>query len=184
MDALDAITTRRSVTKLIDPGPTAIQLETILNAAVHAPDHKQLSPWRFLIIDGEARKAFGEVMANAMSARDPKASEGQLEKERNKPLRAPTIVAVSVPRVETKIPFSELVAATCAAVQNILLAAHALGLGAIWKTGPAATDPNVKAKLGIDPADEVVGFVYLGQPAEPPAPRHPTTEGVVAVWSP
>ena len=96
----------------------------------------------------------------------------------------PTIVAVSVPRVETKIPFSELVAATCAAVQNILLAAHALGLGAIWKTGPAATDPNVKAKLGIDPADEVVGFVYLGQPAEPPAPRHPTTEGVVAVWSP
>lgn len=183
MDALEAILTRRSVSKLVEPGPNAVQLETMLNAAVHAPDHKELAPWRFLIIDDDARHALGEVMAEALRAREPGATPGQLDKQRQLPLRAPTIIVASAKAVETNLPFSELTAATSAAVQNILLAAHALGLGAIWRTGNPARDPHVKAALGVGDQDEIVGFVYVGTPVASPDDRNPTTAGVVSVWS-
>ena len=67
-----------------------------------------------------------------------------------------------------KVPVWEQVLAVGAAVQNIMVAAHALGLGAMWRTGDLANDPSVKAKLGFAAKDQVVGFIYLGTPATPP----------------
>ncbi len=182
MEALELIRTRRSVTKLVEPGPNANELQQMFEAAVLAPDHKELAPWRFLVIEGDGLRQLGDVLADALIARDPTATPGQVDKERGKPLRAPMIIAVASKRLETRLPFSELVAATCAATQNLLLAVAALGYGAIWRTGAAMSDSSVKKALGFDPDDELVGFVYLGSVGEAPAPRWPSTDGVVSRW--
>lgn len=166
MDALEALCTRASVSSLTEPGPTDEQLAAILRAASRAPDHARLRPWRFLIVRGEARRRLGEVMADALRASDPEAREPLLERERQKPLRAPAILVVSVtPKERPGVPEVEQILAGGAAAQNILLAAHALGLGAIWRTGGTAYDDNVIRALDLVPGSRIVGFLYLGTPA-------------------
>jgi nitroreductase len=166
MDALEALCTRTSVSSLAEPGPTDEQLAAILRAASRAPDHARLRPWRFLIVRGEARRRLGEVMADALRASDPEAPEPLLERERQKPLRAPAILVVSVtPKERPGVPEVEQILAGGAAAQNILLAAHALGLGAIWRTGGTAYDDNVIQALDLVPGSRIVGFLYLGTPA-------------------
>ena len=103
---------------------------------------------------------------------DSEIGKAQLEKERNKPLRAPVLIAVAaLPAVDPRVVESEEVAAVAAAVENMLLAAEALGLGAMWRTGDSAFDPAVKAFLTLPPEAHVVAFVYLGYPE--PTPRRP-----------
>lgn len=184
MDALEALCTRTSVSSLIEPGPTDEQLATILRAASRAPDHARLRPWRFLIVRGDARRRLGEVMADALRLSDPEAPEPLLERERQKPMRAPAILVVSVtPRERPGVPEVEQVLAGGAAAQNILLAAHALGLGAIWRTGGTAYDENVIRALELDPGSRIVGFLYLGTPAGE-AKRRPSDETVNALeWA-
>ena len=100
-------------------------------------------------------------------------------------MRAPTIV-VAAAHVQKghKIMESEQVAAAAAATQNIMLAAHALGYGAMWKTGEPAYDPGVKTALGLDADDEIMGFLYLGTNvgSSSPAPR-PAARDQVSVWA-
>jgi nitroreductase len=173
---LSALRARRSATKLkADPVPDAL-IEQVIEAATWAPNHRLTEPWRFVIVDGEARRALGEVMARSMRERlpqpDGETARAQLEKERNKPLRAPVLIAVAaVPSTDPRVVESEEVAAVAAAVQNMLLAAEALGLGAMWRTGDAAFDPAVKAFLTLPPEAQIVAFVYLGYPE--PLPRRP-----------
>jgi nitroreductase len=167
MSGLDLLLTRGSARKLADPAPTADQLDTILRAAVAAPDHGRLRPWRFVVISGEARARFGRLMAESLRRAQPDASPEALEREERKPFRAPTIVAVAAHIVESgKVPALEQITATAAATQNMMLAADALGLGAMWKTGAPAYEEDVKTGLGFAPDDEIVGFIYLG--ARPP----------------
>jgi nitroreductase len=61
-----------------------------------------------------------------------------------------------------KVPEVEQLLASGAAAQNLFLAAHALGYGVMWKTGPAAYDAGVKASVGLTPADHIVGIMHLG----------------------
>jgi nitroreductase len=166
MEALEVIYTRSSVPALAEPGPTDAQWATLLRAAGSAPDHARLRPWRFLIIRGEARRRFGDVLADALLAGEPGAAPETVARERRKPLRAPAILVVAAePKPHPKIPEIEQMLAVGAATQNILLAAHALGLGAIWRTGAPAYDPRVVAALGLPPHAKIVAFVYLGAPA-------------------
>jgi nitroreductase len=105
------------------------------------------------------------VMAQSLKRRNPDSSEEKLNVERARPLRAPVLIAVGVDKpVEEKVVEIENVCAAAAAAQNILLAAHALGLGAMWRTGPAAEDPEVKRFLGLDPDQHLIGFIYIGYP--------------------
>lgn len=182
MELFEAIRTRRSVKKLVEPAPSPADIHKMLEAAVMAPDHKELSPWRFIIIEGEGLNAFGDVMAESLRLRDAEATQGQLEKEKSKPLRAPMIIVVSAAQVETRLAFSELISATDAATQNLLLAAHGLGYGAIWRTGAATRDTHVKKCLGLQPEDEIVALVYIGTPSEQPEPRQPKLDGLVTSW--
>lgn len=182
MDALVALRTRRSVKRLVGPVPSNDHLKQILEAAVLAPDHKELAPWRFLIIEGEGLKAMGELLATSLQVRDAGATTGMLDKERSKPLRAPMIIAVIAKRLPTRLHFSELVAATAAATQNLLLAAHALGYGAIWRSGAPLQDENVKKAFGFDGDDEIVGFVYIGTPDGSVEERKPKLESVITDW--
>jgi nitroreductase len=171
MDALETIFTRQSISKVKpDPVPRAL-IEKILAAAVQAPNHHRVRPWRFVVLQGEARNRLGEVMAASLRKRAPDTPEPALDVERARPLRAPILIAVGVDKPhDPKVVEIENVCATAAAAQNMLLAAHALGLGAMWRTGLAAFDPEVKAFLGFAPDQHVIGFVYIGYPEFEPTP--------------
>ena len=180
MDIFTAIDTRSSSLKLVEPGPTREQIERLLAAAARAPDHGKLAPWRFSVLEGNARVALGDAMADALRAKKPDVSDAQLAAERGKPLRAPTIIAVAAHLTRGhKVPEHEQVQATAAAVQNMFLAAHALGLGAMWKSGPATESPIVKKAVGFDADDIVVAFLYLGTNAIAGPQRTPTLAGLV-----
>lgn len=165
MDALELLLNRVSVTRLVDPAPTATQLDVLLRAALRAPDHGQLRPWRFLTVQGEARTRLGELFAEALRLREPDATEEALRKPRKMPLRAPMVLIV-IARVlpHPKIPASEQVLAVACAAHGILLAAHAQGLGAVWRTGEYAYDRHVAEQLGLAEDEQVLGFIYLGTP--------------------
>src|SRR5262245_1487013 len=164
MDALTNITTRSSPMTLSGPGPSEPELRQILEAALRAPDHGKLRPWRFLVIKGEARNRLGEAWAEALRRREPDSPEAAQQREREKPLRAPIIVVVVAKLIpgHPKIPAIEQIVSAGTAAQNLQLAAHALGYGCLWRTGAAAYDPTVKTALGLAATDEIIGFMYVG----------------------
>ncbi|MGB8212251.1 MAG: nitroreductase [Anaerolineales bacterium] len=183
MDAMEAILTRHSVAKVKpDPLPRVL-IESLLHAAVQAPNHYRVRPWRFAVLTGQSRQALGEVMAQSLQKHNPDAPEASLEIERAKPLRAPLVVAVGVDKpADPKVLEIENICAAAAAVENLLLAAHAARLGSMWRTGPSARDPEVKKFLGFEPDQSVIGFVYIGYPdLAAPAVERPSYEDRV-VW--
>lgn len=167
MDLLEGIQSRVSALKLGAPGPTAEQLDQILRAGIRAPDHGRLKPWRFVVLEGDARTKLADAMAELLRRKMPQATQAQLDAERAKPMRAPTIVVVAARITKGKIPEIEQIASVAAGVQNMFLAAHALGLGAMWKTGAAAYDAEVKKALGLQPEDHIVALLYLGTVVTP-----------------
>lgn len=163
MDIFTAIDTRVSAIKLGETAPSREHLLRIMAAGARAPDHGKLAPWQFVVIEGAARATLSEAMAAALLAREPASSADQLQRERDKALRAPCIIAIAAKTKRPhKVPEIEQVLAVGAAVQNMFLAAHALGYGVMWKTGPAVYAANVKATLGWQSEDHIVGFLYLG----------------------
>jgi nitroreductase len=163
METIEALTTRATAKTYGDIAPTKEHLAIVLQAAVRAPDHGRLRPWRFMVIEGDQREKFGELLAASALRRVPGLSEGDLQRERGKALRAPLIILVVCRIVPgTKIPAIEQLMAAGAATQNILLALHALGYVAAWKTGEASYDTVVKQSLGLAADDHIVGFVHTG----------------------
>ena len=128
MEALDLLLNRVSVTRLTDPAPTPAQLDVMFRAALRAPDHGQLRPWRFLTVQGEARERLGKLMAESLRVRSPEASDDAVLKARKMPLRAPLLVVVIASmQPHPKVPGSEQVLAVSCAAHGLLLAAHAQG---------------------------------------------------------
>ncbi len=166
MDIFEAVYGRQSVSKVRpDPVPRDL-IEKLLSAAAQAPNHFRVRPWRFVVLTGTAREQLGDVMARSLLERKPTSTDSELDAERSRPLRAPVLIAVGVDRPsETRVSEIENVCAAAAAVENMLLAAHALGLGGMWRTGPAAVDPAVKKFLGFEPEQHLIAFVYIGFPA-------------------
>jgi len=185
LDAIEALTTRASPLALTEPAPGSGALAAMLRAAERAPDHGKLKPWRFIVIAGDARNSFGDVLADALRKREPGVPESAIDKERGKPLRAPLIIVVGARLREHKsVPAVEQIIAAGAAAQNILVAAHALGFGGFWRTGNAAYDEDVKGALGLHAGDAIVGFLYLGTPAAPAPPPLPYNHAAhVAHWT-
>lgn len=175
METIQAIHTRQSIKKIkSDPVPHKV-IEKLLSAAVQAPNHYKVRPWRFVVLTGEARKKLGEVMAQAFLEKFPDLPSDKeaiaLEKERSKPLRSPVLIAVGVDKpVESKVIEIENVCATAAACQNLLLAAHDLGLAAKWRTGDPARDAKIKQFLGFEPDQHLIAFLYIGYPEFDPEP--------------
>ena len=133
-----------------------------------------MRPWRFLVVRGEARAKLGQILADALARREPATTAQILEAERKKADRAPLILVLSAEvKPNPKVPDIEQVVAVGAAAQNILLAAHALGFGAFWRTGAPAYDDFVKEQLSIPSAEQIVGFIYIGTTAAPLPPRKP-----------
>ncbi len=180
MDLFTAIDTRASAIKLAEPAPTQTQLQRIIDAGARAPDHGKLAPWRFVVLGKQARQQLAETMAQDLLKREPTSDTAQLQRERDKAGRAPCIVAVAA-RINKnhKVPEQEQVLAVGAAVQNMFLAAHALGFGAMWKTGPAARSNDVKQALGLQADDHIVALLYLGTVAMTGTPREPAFKEAV-----
>lgn len=171
MDAMQALLARKSTPPrlMTDDGPSAADVGDILAAAMTAPDHGAVRPWRFVLIEGADRVRLGQVFAEALQARNPDAGQEAIDIELARPLRAPTIIAVMarVTPNHPKAPWVEQIVATACAAQNMLLAAEAKGFGAILLTGKHAQDPLVKRFFKLADADELVAFLYLGRPDGP-----------------
>jgi nitroreductase len=174
MDVIEAIHSRKSVGKFAQRPVEREQVEQLLDAGVQAPNHYKVRPWRFVVLTGQARDRLGEVMAEVFHRKFPVVDPAALQKERGKPLRSPVIIAVAVDAPsEPKVTEIENICAAAAACENILLAAHALGLGGHWRTGGAARDPDIKRFLGFSTEQQLIAFLYIGYPEVDvaPAPR-------------
>jgi nitroreductase len=182
MDVLEALRTRRSIGKLGgDVGDDEVR--TLVEAALWAPNHRLTEPWRFTVLRGDARRRLGEAwaaLAPSQTRLSGEEHEAFLRREAAKPLRAPVLIVASVRTDSDPVVAVEDFAATAAAVQNLLLAAHAQGLGAMWRTGGMAYRAEILAHLGLAPNDRIVGLVYLGHPAmDPPRARPRGLEDVL-----
>ena len=172
MEALEAINTRVSAMRLSEPGPTDDQIDVLLNAAIRAPDHGRLSPWRLVVIEGKAREKLGEAYVDLRRRSKPEQPDFDEQVEMAKAFRAPTIIAVGVAlKRGHKVPVVEQILAAGAAAQNMFIAGHAMGLGMMWKTGDLAYDDNMKALLGLDQGDAVVALLFVGTAPKLPSPR-------------
>ncbi|MGD6801780.1 nitroreductase [Rossellomorea vietnamensis] len=170
MDIFEAIRTRRSMGLVKDePVPEEV-IHQLLEAGSWAPSHYRTEPWRFFVLTGEGRKPLGSVLAEIAkeSMDDPSSETNQkkLEKTLVKPYRAPLIITVAVePSTDhPKVIDVEEYGAVFAAIQNMLLAAHGLGLAGFWRTGQPAYHRKMKKMFGLSEKGEVLGFLYFGYP--------------------
>lgn len=174
METLEAIRTRRSNGKVHPDKPVDQALiETILEAGTWAPNHHHTEPWKFFVQQGEGRRPLGktlrkiamEKMDSEEEALDEKEAQ-KLSKKEAKPFRAPVVITIVVePETKDKVIDIEEYAAAHAAVQNMLLAAHSLGLGAIWRSGAPTYHLEMRRLYNVSERGGVVGFIYLGWPA-------------------
>ena len=163
MEALDLLLSRQSHNKLIKPGPDEKQLALMFKAALRAPDHALLKPWRYRVYSGDSLKLLAEHFAAALKKSDPEVSPEKLEKHKSKPLRAPMVIVASVVLQEhPKVPHIEQILSAGASVQNLIQAAHFQNIGAIWRTGDMAFNTHFTGILEFAEGEIVVGFIYLG----------------------
>jgi nitroreductase len=165
MDVLEAIHNRHSIKKVKQDAVPREMIEQLLDAAVQAPNHYKVRPWRFVVLTGGGLNRLGEVMSASLRDRHPEFPQEAFHKAHATPLQAPVVIAVGVDKPsEAKVLEIENICATAAAAQNLLLAAHALGLGAKWRTGEWARDAKVKEFLGLEADQHLIGFIYIGYP--------------------
>lgn len=172
---------RRSAWPLTEPGPAPRELNLVLDAALRAPDHGHLRPWRFVVIRDADREQLAQVFAEAARARDP---QGEPDRFRAKAFAAPVIIALAAHVVSLpKVPEVEQLLSTGAAAMNILNALDVLGFSGFWATGANARDPRVKQALGFGADEEFLGFIYAGTPVAPDEqPERPAREDFVRSW--
>ena len=187
MHVFDLIKRRRSIGKMTGEQPTRQQIERLLEAATHAPNHHKVQHWKFIVLAGKAREELGTVMAEALARRLEETSSDKaqalLNKERTKLLRSPVvIVVVAEPPRQPKVLEIENIEAAAAAVQNMLLTAEEMGLACMWRTGDAAYDLHVKQWLGLAPDVHIVSFLFVGFPAIPRLERIPISFEEKTSW--
>ena len=186
-ETLELLRTRRSVVAkaMVPPGPDGDQLAELLEIAARVPDHGKLTPWRFVLFEGEARARFGGVLSKRFAELNADADELQIEAEAARFLRAPVVVCVvSRTAPHPKVPEWEQVLSAGAVCQNLLIASSAMGFAAQWITEWYAFDEETRAAIGLEPQEKVAGFVYIASAAEPPGERaRPVMGDVVSRWT-
>lgn len=182
MDIFECITTRRSVPLVTQDKVSKVSIEKILEAGTYAPNHFRTNPWRFFVLTGDARAKLGKVFEEVTKLKVDNPghpdSIAKIEKAKKNPLRAPLIIAVGVePSKKKNVIEKEEYAAVASAIQNMLLAAHSLGLGAIWRTGNLCYEERVNDFFGLSDKGELMAFLYIGVPKKvPPKVKKPNIE--------
>ena len=166
---LDFLLSRRSgsAKAMKGPGPGTAELDRILAAGVRVPDHGKLTPWRFIVFEGEGRRRMGEILASVIAG-ERDVSPERIGQERERFMRAPVVVGVvSRVREQIPIPMWEQQLSAGAVCMSIVIAAHAAGYVANWITEWCAYHPAVQERIGLKPTERIAGFIYIGQPADP-----------------
>lgn len=174
---------RQSVGHLIEPAPNVAQLEMAFQAALTAPDHHRLKPTRFIVVAGEQRQAFGELLAQAIQDLG-EVDAAQVERVKHHPFRAPLLILAVTKIVEhQKVPEFEQILSTGAAVQNLLLSLQAQGFASMWRSGAVVESALLKTKLGLNVHDLISGIIYVGTAAKVIGPRaEQSTHDYVSTW--
>ncbi len=184
---LAKLAARRSVPlrAFLDAPIPADDLERMLTIAARTPDHGRLIPWRFIVIEGEARRVAGSRFDALYAARNPDLAPAKQDMWTLYMLRAPvTVVVVSRIDPEAKIPVWDQEVSSGAAGMNLINAAAALGYAAQWLLKWPGRDSEAAAILGVGAAERVAGFIHLGRQSELPADRpRPALAEVVTRWS-
>src|SRR3954463_11270558 len=157
---LNLVSSRRSATVLVEPGPSATQLEQMLRAVASVPDHGLLRPFRFVVAAGDARGTFGDALAAAAAEHSPGAPAPRLQKVRDKAFRSPTLLAVVFSPKPGKIERWEQSATAACAGYAVLLAAQSLGVGAVWKSVPFTRARAFCEVLGFSEDEELLGWIH------------------------
>lgn len=163
MDAIELLTSRQSQPRLTEPAPSGEALDNIKKAALRAPDHACLKPWRFIVCEGCGLRRLGNLFEQAAIAADM--SQRDIDRAPELPQRAPmVIIAITKYTEHPKVPRIEQVASTACAVHSMQMAAVAMGFQGVWRTGAYARNEVLKQELYLEDQDEIVGFLYLGTP--------------------
>ncbi len=180
MDILEAIRTRRSIKQFTDRPISREEIERLLETAVLAPNHRMTEPWHFYVLGPEARRAYGEALGarKARRVEDPEAARLVAEKVAAGEAALPAMIVVSMTLDENPEIREEDYAATMMGVENLLLAAGAVGLGAHLKTGAVMDDPRARAAVGVPDGERIVAVIHLGETAGAPdaKARRPAAE--------
>ena len=176
-ETLNLLALRRSTVAkdMTGPGPDETELGDLLRLAARVPDHGKLGPWRFIVFEGEARARFGDELGRIFTADEPGADEERIQFERDRLMRAPTVVCVtSKVTPDHKVPVWEQQLSAGAACQNLLIGARAMGFAAQWLTEWYAFHDAVNEVLKLGEHERVAGFVYIGTArCEPTERRRP-----------
>jgi nitroreductase len=165
-DAIELLKLRRSVKprEMSGPGPSPAELETVLTVGARVPDHGKLTPWRFIVFEGDARVRAGEVIAKVFALKNPQAAPADIEIEKHRLTDAPLVIGVvSFTKPHPKVPPWEQELSAGASAMNIVTAATALGYGACWLTGWFAFDRDVLDGLGLKADEKLAGFIHIGR---------------------
>ena len=185
---IDFLTKRRSVSArfLAPPGPDSDQLLQILAAGVRVPDHGKLALWRFLLLEGERRRAAGEGLLAIRLGRGDELGEDERRAELDRFTRALIAIGViSCAAPHPKIPQWEQQLSAAAACMNILNGAHAIGFAAQWLTDWLVYDRTASGFLGLDGSERVCGFIHIGTPTIIPEERsRPKPDDLLTKWVP
>ena len=188
MEVNHAIETRRSIGRVKqDPVPREL-VEKVLESAVHAPNHKITEPWRFHVFAGKGRGEFARARAELArlqaeaEGEEEEFAAGRISRERKKAFRAPVVIAVISKGGRDEVETLENYAACAAAVQNMQLTAHSLGLATIWRTGPVAYHPYMRDFFGLEENDRIVAYLYLGYPDMSERPRRREPASAKTIW--
>jgi nitroreductase len=180
LDVMEAIRTRRTIGRVSERVPAKEVIDKILEAGNWAPSHYRTEPWRFIVLTGEGRdvlgNAYSDIALNTLN--NPSSDEIRKAKKKGyqKARRAPVVIVMMMePYQEDRVIWSEELSACSCAVQNMMLASHALGLGSIWRTGKPTYTDFMKKTFGVSNIGMVIGFLYIGYPAIEPkdVPRQP-----------
>ncbi|MDA9556817.1 NAD(P)H nitroreductase [Vibrio sp.] len=168
MDALELLLNRRSIAKLSAPAPQGEVLENIVKAGLRAPDHGNLTPWRFVISEGEGLQKLADILVAA--AKSDNSEQAVIDKLSKAPFRAPMVITVIAKvKPHDKVPAIEQHLSAGCAAQAMQMAAVAQGFQGFWRSGHWMFHPMVKSAFGLEGEDEIVGFLYLGTPECTPA---------------
>ena len=184
MDIHDAIRSRRSIKQFTGRPIAREEVERLIDAAVHAPNHRMTQPWRFYVLGAEGRRAYGAALGarKAKKVEDPEAARAVQEKVAAAEAALPAEIVVSMVLDANPEIREEDYAAAMMAVQNLMLAAHAMGLGTHLKTGAVMDDPRARAAVGVPEGERIVALVQLGEAAAVPEAKVRRAGAEVTTW--
>lgn len=180
--AFQALLSRSSTDDLLTPAPQGEQLERILSAGVRAPDHGKLRPWRYIVVQGDARAALAQQVVAALERQAPETPEKKKEKMVHRFSTMPMVIGLGMAlRSNDKIPLQEQVMASAAGAMNVLNGLHLEGFGGVWVSGAYCEDRTLLTRLGVD---GLAGFLFVGTPQEPDrVKRRPDVAHYMVDWN-